>query len=240
MRVGAFALAAALFVGIGAAQAQPGASGHWEGAIQVPNQELKIQVDLAKNDKGEWMGTIAIPQQNLKEFPLSGVAVKGNAVAFAMKGPPGDPSFDGTLSAEGKSISGNFTQGDASLKFAMERTGDAKFETPAKSTAIAKELEGTWEGTLDAGENRLRLVLKIANQPDGTAGGSITSVDQGGVEIPITTITQKGSNLRLDLRTISCTFAGDLKEGALAGEWTQGPGTLPLTFKRPAKQEEKK
>jgi len=238
MRVSVFAFALPLLVNL-AAQT-PGASGHWEGAIKLPDKELNIQVDLARNDKGEWMGTIAIPQQNLKEFPLSNVAVNGKSVKFAMKGPPGDPAFDGTLSADGKSISGNFTQGAASLSFAMERTGDAKIEAPAKSSGIAKEFEGTWEGTLTAGEKNLRLVLKMSNQPDGAAAGSIISVDQGGGEIPISTITQKGSDLKLELRSINATYAGALKEGSLVGEWKQGPGTLPLSFKRPAKQEEKK
>ena len=30
-------------------------------------------------------------------------------------------------------------------------------------------------------------------------------------------------------------YDGDLKDGQLTGTWTQGPGTLPLTFKRAAK-----
>src|SRR6266536_3404561 len=100
------------------AQSAADVSGHWEGAIQNPDKEIAIQVDLAKNEKGEWTGTIDIPPQNLKSFPLSNIAVKGNAVTFVMKGPPGDPAFDGTLSADGKSMSGNFTQGGGSVPFA--------------------------------------------------------------------------------------------------------------------------
>jgi len=211
------------------------ASGHWDGTIQVPDKALGIQVDLAKNAKGDWTGTIDIPAQHLKGFPLSSVAVKGNAVSFLMKGPQGDPKFDGTLSADGKSLSGNFTQGGAALTFALKRTGDARIETPAKSTAIAKDLEGSWEGTLDTGGQQLRLTLKMSNQADGTAAGTMISLDQGGAVIPITTITQKGSSLKLELKSISGAFTGELKEGTLAGEWTQGPGTFPLVFKRPAK-----
>src|SRR5687767_11675741 len=41
-------------------------SGHWEGTLQLPDKQVKIEVDLAKNDKGEWMGGINIPEQNLK------------------------------------------------------------------------------------------------------------------------------------------------------------------------------
>ena len=189
------------------------ASGHWDGAIQVPGNALGIQVDLAKNAKGEWMGTIDIPAQHLKGFPLSSVAVKGNAVSFRMKGP----------------------QGGAALTFGLKRIGEARIETPAKSTAIAKDLEGVWEATLDTGGQQLRLTLKMTNQADGTAAGTMISVDQGGAVIPITTITQKGFSLKLELKSINGAFTGELKEGTLAGQWTQGPGTFPLVFKRPAK-----
>jgi len=213
-------------------------SGHWEGAIQSPQQEIAIHIDLAQNPKGEWTGSIDIPPQHLKGFPLSGVAVKGNSVMFAMNGVPGEPKFDGKVSADGKTISGAFTQGEADLTFSLKRTGEAVIETPAKSTAVSKEMEGAWEGALDVNGNQLRLKLKMANQADGTASGSIVSVDQGGGEIPITTITQKGSNLKLELKTIGGAYDGDLRAGTLVGHWTQGGGTLPLTFKRP--QEDKK
>jgi len=235
MKFSLFTMVAASLLALPVGRAQ---SGHWEGAIRMPQQDLEIQVDLAQSSGGEWKGTIDIPPQHLKGFPLSGIAVKGNSVMFAMNGVPGDPKFDGKVSADGKTISGAFTQGGADLTFSLKRTGEAVIETPAKSTAVSKELEGAWEGALDVNGNQLRLKLKMANQADGTASGSIISVDQGGREISITTITQKGSNLKLELKTIDGGYDGDLTEGALVGHWTQGGGTLPLTFKRP--QEDKK
>jgi hypothetical protein len=220
------------------AETTAGASGHWQGSIAAPDQDLAIEVDLAQNPKGEWMGSIDIPPQGLKGFPLSDVAVNGTAVGFAMKNVPGDPKFDGKLSADAKSISGAFTQGGADLTFSLKRTGDAVIEAPAKSTAIGKELEGLWEGALDANGKTLRLKLNLSNRPDGTATGIMISVDQGGGEIPITTITQTGSNLKLEVKTIQGSYDGDLTNGALVGHWMQRGATFPLTLKRP--QEEKK
>jgi hypothetical protein len=214
------------------AQTTAGASGHWQGSIAVPNQDLAIEVDLAQNPKGEWTGTIDIPPQHLKGFPLSDVAVKGNSVGFAMKGVPGDPKFDGKLSADGKSISGGFTQGESDLTFSLKRTGDAVIDAPPKSTAIAREMEGLWEGALDANGNMLRLKIKLSNQPDGTAAGTLISVDQG-FDMAITTITQKDSNLKLELKPIQGSYDGDLTNGALVGHWTQRGATFPLTFRRP-------
>jgi len=235
MKLSLFTAVAACLLCLPAGWAQ---SGHWEGAIQAPGQEIGINVDLAQSSGGEWKGTIDIPPQHLKGFPLSGVAVKGNSVMFAMNGVPGEPKFDGKVSADGKTISGAFTQGEADQTFSLKRTGEAVIETPAKSTAVSKEMEGAWEGALDVNGNQLRLKLKMANQQDGSAGGTIISVDQNGAEIPITTITQKGSNLKLELKSINGAYDGDLTEAALVGHWAQNGATFPLTFKRP--QEDKK
>lgn len=215
------------------AQSAANPGGHWEGAIEVPGQALGIQVDLASTD-GAWNGTITIPAQNLKGFPLSDITVAGTAVGFAMKGVPGEPRFAGTLAADGKAIAGDFTQGGGTLHFNLEWKGEATFEEPPKSTEITKDVEGTWEGALDVQGTVLRLVLKLTNHPGG-ATGVLVSVDQGGAEIPIASITQTLSHLAFAVTLINATYAGDVKDGQIAGTWTQGPGKWPLTFKRPAK-----
>jgi hypothetical protein len=218
------------------AQSKPAGSGHWEGAIQLPDRELKILVDLAQNDKGEWIGGIDIPEQGLKGFPLSKIAVKGASVEFAMSGVPGDPSFRGDLSPSGKAIQGGFTQGGASLTFELKWTSEPNVKPPAKSTPIAKEFEATWEGALSLPDgSKLRLRVKLANGADGTAAGTLNSLDQGAVEMPLSTIMQKGSAITLELKVVGGAFAGDLKGDELVGTWTQGPGSLPLTLKRGSK-----
>jgi hypothetical protein len=225
--------AAALAAAPAAAQGQPsGPAGHWVGTLQTPGQPLDVEVDLKPGAPPAWIGTISIAAQNLKAFPLSSITVKDKAVSFAMANVPGTPTFTGTLSDDGATLSGDFVQGGGSIPFTMTRKGDAVFAPPVKSTAIGKELEGTWNGALSAGGRLLRLTLKLASGPDG-ATGSIVSVDQDNTEIAITTIVQEGSHLTLELPSIAGTFAGDLKDGKLVGTWAQGPGKVPLEFSRP-------
>ena len=215
------------------ASAQPATapSGHWEGAIQTPGQELKIEIDLdGSGDK--WKGTINVPVQGLKGFPLSAISVQNDAVTFAMKGVPGDPLFKGAVSKDAKTLSGTFSQGGGSVPFALTRTGEAKFQPLPKSTAVGKDLEGSWEGTLDADGTLLRLTVKLSNQPDGTAAGMLISVDQNGVEIPIAAVVQTNSHLTLHVPSVVGRFEGDVKDGELTGQWTQGPKAWPLVFKR--------
>jgi hypothetical protein len=222
----------ALMVGasVTVAQSTTAPAGHWEGAIQAPGQELKIEIDLAgAGDK--WEGTITIPAQNLKGFPLSAITVQGENVRFVMQNVPGNPQFKGVIK-DGKTLAGDLTQGGGTVPFALTRTGDAKIEPVPKSTPITKELEGSWAGNLDANGTILRLVLKLSNQAGGAATGTLLSVDQGGAEIPIVAVVQTGTHLKLVVRSIAGTYDGELKDGQLTGTWSQGGGSLPLVFKR--------
>src|SRR5438874_2683507 len=76
-------------------------SGHWEGAIHAPGREVKIEVDLAKNDKGDFVAAYGNPGDNLRGIPLSNVVVESGSVRFQLK-VNGGGSFQGTLSAGGK------------------------------------------------------------------------------------------------------------------------------------------
>jgi hypothetical protein len=217
--------------GLALAQTPAPPSGHWEGAIEIPGQPLKIEIDLRKSGE-TWEGTIAIPAQNLKGFPLSTIAVQGDAVSFGLSGIPGNPTFKGSIAKDAKTLAGEYSQGGGTMPFAVTRTGDAKVELPPKSTPITKEVQGSWEGALDVNGTILRLVFKLSTGTGGVGTGTLVSVDQGGVEIPVNAVIQTGSHLKLVVQAVAGAFEGDLKDGQLAGTWTQGPGTLPLVLKR--------
>jgi hypothetical protein len=146
----------------------------------------------------------------------------------------GDPAtFEGTLSEDGRSLTGNIGQSGGSVPLTLTRTGDAKIAPAPKNAAIGKELEGAWNGALDVDGRQMRITLKMSNQPDGTATGTVVSADGSGVEIPVG-ITQKASSVTIEVPSIGASYVGVLNEAGteLAGTWTQGPGSLPLTFKR--------
>jgi hypothetical protein len=208
-------------------------SGHWEGTIQLPDMSVNVEIDLTKNGKGELAGTFSQPAQSVKGLPLSTVAVESRTVRFVVKGGAEPATFEGALSVDGHSLTGNIAQSGASLPLNLTRTGDARIAPAPKNAAIGKELEGIWNGALDLGGRQMRIVLKMSNQPDGTATGTIVSADGSGVEIPIG-MTQKGSNLTIEVASVGASYVGVLNETGteLAGTWTQGLGSLPLTFRR--------
>jgi putative CocE/NonD family hydrolase len=105
-----------------AQQARPFA-GHWIGALTLPGQELGFDVDLVQGATG-WTGDISIPAQGAKDLPLTGIAIAGDSITFAIAGVPGNPTHRGTISADGETIAGVMTQGGQSFPFIM-RTGAA-------------------------------------------------------------------------------------------------------------------
>lgn len=208
-------------------------TGHWEGTIQAPEMETKIVVDLARNAGGGLIGTFGQPGERLTGLPLSDFALDGTAIRFQIKGKPGERAFDGKLSADGKAITGSFSMSGYLIPFTLTRTGEAKIDAPAASPKLGNELVGSWDGTLEVKGTLVRLTLTMANRPDGTSVASILNVDQG-LEIPVNAVTQTGSSVTLDFKSISGSYTGAVNGAGteLVGTFSQGPGSVPLTFKR--------
>lgn len=211
-------------------------SGHWEGAIKTPEMSIEIVVDLARTPGNELAGTISVPPQNLKGFPLVIDTHDGRSLRFRFRGAPGSRQFQGTLSEDGASIAGNFTQGGYTMPFVLSRKGAAMIEAPVKSAPVGKEFEGPWSATLDGASpdgSARRIVLTLSNQPDGTSTGTVFNAGEG-LEIPIASITQKNSTVTLDLKAVGGSYSGTVNaDGSeLKGTYIQGTTVLPLTFRR--------
>src|SRR6185436_10713376 len=107
---------------------------------------------------------------------------------------------------------------------------------PAKLAPITKQLEGTWTAAVTTAGGEIRLVLKLSNQPDGTAKGSLVNLTEGEVEVPISKLVQDGPKATLEIKIIGGTFAGTLNADAseFVGIYSQNQGNAPVTFKRAA------
>ncbi len=110
-------------------------SGHWEGFIKLPGTTLEFNLDFVKQADASLTGDISIPQQGAVDLPLAGIKIEGTKAMFAISGIPGDPTFDGTFSADGLKMSGKFTQSGQTFTFEMTKGGDPL-------AAVKKSLEG--------------------------------------------------------------------------------------------------
>jgi hypothetical protein len=138
------------------------------------------------------------------------------------------------LSADGKSMSATYSVDSYTFPLTLIRTGDPKTEPPISSPAIGKQLEGAWNGRFEANGTRLRYVLVLSNQANGTGAGTIVSLDEGDLEIPVSSITQDGSKMTLNFKAVGGVYSGTVSiDGTeLVGTYTQGPLVVPVTFRR--------
>jgi hypothetical protein len=101
------------------------------------------------------------------------------------------------------------------------------------SQTPATGFEGSWQGTLEAGGQKLRLVVTVTKSDAGTYTGKLESVDQGAT-IPIDTITVNGDAVRLEIKSPAIVFEGALNKERteLTGTFTQADQKFPLILKR--------
>jgi uncharacterized protein (TIGR03435 family) len=99
------------------------------------------------------------------------------------------------------------------------------------SALEAQDITGNWQGTLPAGQQKVRIVFKIALENDKLKS-TLRTVDQPSPPIA-TTITRDGSAVKITIPAINGTYEGKLSgDGkSIAGTWTQG-AALPLNLAR--------
>src|SRR6188474_1463317 len=83
-----------------------------------------------------------------------------------------------------------------------------------------KGFEGWWQGTLEPGGTKLRLVLTVTKSDAGAYAGKLDSLDQGAT-IPIDTITVNGDAVRIEIKSPAIVY-----EGTLNKERTELTGTF--------------
>lgn len=122
------------------------------------------------------------------------------------------------------------------LTFGLFVCAQARPQTPAgKSGAAAKDIPGTWQGTLHApGGHDLRTVLKITKDDKGALHATFYSIDQGGQGIPTSSISFDNGTLKYGIEFISLNYEGKMSAdgNSISGTSTQGDHSLPLVFER--------
>src|SRR5262249_5490838 len=94
--------------------------------------------------------------------------------------------------------------------------------------------EQIWQGVLDVGSAKLRLVLRLSQSADGKLTGKLDSPDQQLTGLPIDTLNRQAQALRFEMELIGATYEGKLNaDGSeITGQWNQQGHSWPLNFSR--------
>jgi uncharacterized protein (TIGR03435 family) len=95
--------------------------------------------------------------------------------------------------------------------------------------AKAEDLTGNWQGTLQTGGNGLRTVIKITKD-DNKYRGALYSVDQGGAQMQMTSLTLDGKTVQFTIKMIDVNYTGSLAPdgSTITGKATQNGQTHEL------------
>jgi uncharacterized protein len=104
----------------------------------------------------------------------------------------------------------------------------------ASAALATNDVIGNWQGTLDTGAAKLRLVFKISRAADGGLSAKLDSLDQGARDIPVDTVSVSNKVLRMEVKSVKGLYVGtlDASRTKTAGLWSQGGGVLALSLEK--------
>ena len=108
---------------------------------------------------------------------------------------------------------------------------------PAARAAAAQLLgapQGTYSGTLQAGEAQLHLLLHLSKGTNGSLRATLDSLEQGVFAIEANSVSFSNFNLKLNLTSVGARFEGKVSPDheIIDGNWSQGSASIPLKFRR--------
>ena len=222
------ALSAALLLASPAfAQAVQGLDGRWEGPMELGNGVKLTGVFRITTKDGKTTVLMDSPEQGAKDIPAT-VKREGDTVTFSV--PTGGLTYTAKLSADGKTMSGNMSQGAGSIPVTMAQKPAGA--ATAITTPAVQGLDGRWEGTMATPGGDLLVALRIA-----TAAGKTTtfldSITQNANDIPALT-TRAGQEVTVDVPGVGGKYTGTLSADGktIDGFWDQNGATLDLKVTR--------
>jgi hypothetical protein len=209
-------------------------AGDWQGALNTGMGELRLVLHITKGADGALKATLDSVDQGANGIPVNSISLKSSKLSLGIDALHG--TYEGTVAADGKTISGTWSQG-APLALDFKRVA-APIKTEHKP-AKPSDIDGAWSGTLDTGTAKLRVVFHITNTEDGLTA-TMDSLDQNLRGMPMTSVTRDGASLKIEAKQINASFSGKIAAdlSSIDGKWSQGGGELPLVVKRTKDQAE--
>ena len=193
-------------------------AGDWQGTLSVGMQQLHLILHITQGADGALKASLDSVDQGANGIGIDKITFQDGKLFFSSKDVHG--TYEGKLGADGTQMEGTWSQGQP-LPLSFKRA------------VKASDIDGGWVGTLDAGGKKLRLLFVITNTPDGLHA-TLTSLDQGGGAISVTSIKRADASLTLELADIHGAFSGSVNQEitAIDGTWTQNGAGVPLTLKK--------
>ena len=214
--------------------------GHWKSSIEAaPGMNITFALNIGRIPDGNFRATMDVLEQGAKEIPATSVETSDNTVELEWQAL--QITFNGKLSDDANRLEGEWKQRGKAITTSFERL-DAPASLIPKNISYepdpnkSDDIRGQWSGKLDLPGQKLRLVLKIGQTPEGAFAGSLASPDQGPGELPMSSASIEPPKITLEWKGIRGKFEGLLTNNGsvMEGTWEQFGNKMPLKLERAA------
>jgi CubicO group peptidase (beta-lactamase class C family) len=203
------------------AQQNPAIEGDYAGSLGPLH--LKLHLKVAAD--GSVSGTLDSPDQGSVGLVCDSFKFNGKSLSF--KVPKVQGSWKGTVSSDGATLSGDWTQGSPAVLTFKRYT----FIPAAKPSPV----DGFWLGEIAAGGDKLRLQVTVKSDAAGKEFCTVDSLDQHAMGIECGEVVFRNREFSFEVPLVRGSWKGTLSADGktLTGNWTQG-SSIPLNMTRQA------
>lgn len=212
--------------------------GYWKGQLETqPGTSMWIGLKVGRLPDGTFEAKLDDFERGTTEVPASSVGTTNGVTR--MEWTMLRATFDGKLNGDGQELAGKWRQGAKSIPVAFKRLKAPATAFPDEISflpdpQVLTDIRGDWHGTLDVGEQKLRIVFKLGQLPDKSYAGSMASIDQGGQPLLASSVGYTNPVIHVECKGIRGSYTGQLNAAGTEfdGRWEQGGPALPLKLRR--------
>jgi len=217
---------------------KPDIRGYWKASLEaMQGMVLRIGLRIGRLPDGSFHVLMDSFDQGASDIPATSVSYTDGSAKIEWE--LFRAVFESKLSADGNELAGTWKQGPKGNPVKFERLAKPATPLPDGLSFVPdknspEDIRGHWKGALEVPDRKLRLAFKLGKLPDGSFTGTMASLDQGGRDLPASSIGYTNPVVRMEWKGIRGVYTGTMnKEGTeMAGTWEQWGNTSPLKLQR--------
>jgi hypothetical protein len=195
----------------------PVVAGDYAGVLGSLHLVLHLQRDTA----GKLSGSLDSLDQGALGIPCSDFVLSG--VQFSFNVPAVHGAYSGTVSADGKTITGTWDQGRPMPLVLTQTAAETKAEPAFVAAEKPSPVDGDWRGAIDTPNGQLPAVIHVKSDRSGKEYVAFDSPSQNAFGLTGDNATLKGDQFSFDLPVVH----GAARFHRLSGPTEVGPFPKP-------------